>query len=137
MDTSSLFKLYHQETGSEEIEQIFRERKVTDIFLSDITKLEFVQAVWKKERIAEISNHIAFKLIQIFKSDFHKFTFINIDAIVIDSAQGLMAKYGKQGLRTLDSIQLASAVLMKKHAGFNSTSDKLLKHFFKEEELSH
>jgi PIN domain nuclease of toxin-antitoxin system len=50
LDTSSLFKLYHQETGTQELEKIFELAKITHIFLSEITKLEFSSTVWKKVR---------------------------------------------------------------------------------------
>ena len=38
LDTSSLFKLYHRETDTEDLELIFSTVKITDIFLSEITK---------------------------------------------------------------------------------------------------
>jgi PIN domain nuclease of toxin-antitoxin system len=34
LDTSALFKLYHQETGTEELESIFIKSKITHIYLS-------------------------------------------------------------------------------------------------------
>ena len=33
-DTSSLFKLYHEEEGTEELEKVFSQAKITEIFLS-------------------------------------------------------------------------------------------------------
>lgn len=48
LDTSSLFKLYHQEADSNIIESIFTDYKVTDVFLSEISKIEFASTVWKK-----------------------------------------------------------------------------------------
>lgn len=41
LDTSSLFKLYKRETGSEEMEAVISNSNVAGIFLSEITKLEF------------------------------------------------------------------------------------------------
>ena len=34
LDTSSLFKLYHEEEGTEELEKVFSQAKITEIFLS-------------------------------------------------------------------------------------------------------
>ncbi len=55
LDTSSLFKLYHQEIGTEELEALFRTKNITDIFLSEISKIEITSTVWKKVRTKEIS----------------------------------------------------------------------------------
>lgn len=41
-------------------------------------------------------------------------------------AQGLIGKHWRKGLRTLDSIQLASALKVKDQIGLFLTSDKLL-----------
>ena len=48
LDTSSLFKLYHQEEGTEELETIFTKVKITHNFLSEISKVEFTSTIWKK-----------------------------------------------------------------------------------------
>jgi len=49
LDTCALFKLYHNEQGADEIENIFIQNKVSGLFLSEITKIEFVSTVWKKQ----------------------------------------------------------------------------------------
>jgi uncharacterized protein len=51
LDTSSLFKLYHKEDGTEIIEQVFNDNKITAVFLSEIAKIEFASTVWKKVRM--------------------------------------------------------------------------------------
>jgi len=45
-------------------------------------------------------------------------------------------KYGNKGLRTLDSLQLASALILKNKPCVFFTSDKLLKSLFIEESLN-
>ncbi len=37
LDTSSLFKLYHKETGTAELEEMFSAAKITSIYLSEIS----------------------------------------------------------------------------------------------------
>ena len=39
LDTSSLFKLYKSEAGSEDVEDALSDNNLTDIFLSEITTL--------------------------------------------------------------------------------------------------
>ncbi len=45
LDTSSLFKLYHQETGTEELARVFSQFKITHVFLSEISKVEFSSTI--------------------------------------------------------------------------------------------
>ena len=72
LDTSSLFKLYHQETGTEELESIFQKFKITHIYLSEISKVEFTSTIWKKVRTKEITIHQANLTASLFESDFEK-----------------------------------------------------------------
>ena len=41
LDTCALFKLYHERTEAKEIENIFIQNKVTGLYLSEISKIEF------------------------------------------------------------------------------------------------
>ena len=135
LDTSSLFKLYYQEVDSSDMEKIFINQDVTTVFLSALTIIEFSSTLWRKVRMQELSDHLAQSLISFFEDDFSKFTFVPIDSIVIEHAQTLLTKYGKQGLRTLDSLQLATAVLLKGKGDVFFTADALLKSFFIQEAL--
>jgi predicted nucleic acid-binding protein len=135
LDTSSLFKLYHQEMDSGIIESVFTDHKVTDVFLSELSKIEFASTVWKKVRKQDITELQAKAIIEAFETDFSKYIFVQIDSIIIEQAKSLITKYGKQGLRTLDSIQLSAAVMLERQADLFISSDKLLDSFFKEESL--
>ena len=70
LDTSSLFKLYHLEADSEEIEQIFIQNTIQTVFLSEITKLEFASTVWKKVRMKDLTQEQALLLLEAFETDF-------------------------------------------------------------------
>lgn len=48
LDTSSLFKLYHREIGTTELESLFSTLKITEVFLSEISKIEFTSAYLEK-----------------------------------------------------------------------------------------
>ncbi len=113
LDTSSLFKLYHQEADSEEIEQIFVRNTVQTVFLSEITKLEFASTVWKKVRVKDLAEEQAILLLQAFETDFPNYSFVQLDTVLIEKAKNLLSIYGKAGLRTLDSLQLATAICSK------------------------
>lgn len=135
LDTSSLFKLYHQEADSEKIEHIFVQNAVQTVFLSEITKLEFASTVWKKVRLKDLTQDQAVSLILAFETDFPNYTFVKVDTVLIEKAKILLSTYGKAGLRTLDSVQLATAVLLKDQVQLAQSSDKLLLGFFEAEGL--
>lgn len=130
LDTPSLFKLYHREADSAMVENVFTQNTITDVFLSEICKLEFASTVWKKVRTQEITAVQATAVTEAFEKDFGKYTFVQVDAILIEQARNLLTFYGRQGLRTLDSIQLSTAILIRNRADLFLCADKLLKTFF-------
>ncbi len=46
-DTSSLFKLYHKESGTEKLMDFFNNNQIDSLYLAEITQIEFSSAVWK------------------------------------------------------------------------------------------
>lgn len=48
LDTSSLFKLYHREADTAELERNLSATKITGIYLSEITKVELPQQFGRK-----------------------------------------------------------------------------------------
>ena len=135
LDTSSLFKLYHQEIGTKEIESLFEANSINEIFLSELTKIEFASTIWKKVRTKELTIEAGSETIQLFESDYPKFTFVALNSLVIEFARNLVSKYGTQGLRTLDSIQLATSLLIRNKIDLFLTSDLLLNDLMKKEGL--
>lgn len=136
LDTSSLFKLYHKETGTIELENLFSTSKISAIFLSEITKIEFTSTVWKKIRTKEISDKKGQTTLGLFDADCEKYTFVTTDSIIVEQARVLTSKYGHEGLRTLDSIQLSTAVSLVHLADIFITADQLLNSLFLAEGLS-
>jgi predicted nucleic acid-binding protein len=126
LDTSSLFKLYHHEIESEELENVLLKLKITHIYLSEITKVEFTSALWKKVRTNEIYSEQAVITSKLFESDFEKYNFISTDSLILEQARNLTIKYGKEGLRTLDSIQLSTTILRYEKYSDNIVLKKLI-----------
>ena len=48
LDTSSLFKLYHKESGTQELMDFFNKNTIEGIFLAELTEIEFSSVIWKK-----------------------------------------------------------------------------------------
>ncbi len=136
LDTSSLFKLYHKETGTKELEVIFDTNTINEIILSELTKIEFASTIWKKVRTKELTSEAGVKTIQLFESDYSKFTFIALNSLVIEYARNLISTYGALGLRTLDSIQLASSISTREKVDLFITADLLLQELMNKEGLN-
>ncbi len=135
-DTSSLIKLYHYEEGTELLDQLFENNKLSTVFLSELAKVEFNSAIWKKVRTQELTHDEAQAMSTFFETDYSKFQFVELNSEIVHSSKFLIAKYGAEGLRTLDSIQLASALKLKNEVELFVTADKLLKNIAAKERLS-
>ena len=135
LDTSSLLKLYHQESDTEALSNALSEAEV--FYLSELARLEFRSAIWKKVRTQEIDAEIANAVIACFEEDYSKFAWIKLDSQIVNQATSLLNQYGIFGLRTLDAIQLSSALTLKEIPDtVFFTHDKLLKSVFVQEGLS-
>ena len=96
LDTSSLFKLYHVETGTLELIDFFKAHVINSIYLAEITKIEFSSVVWKKCRKREIDANVAQILIDKFDSDSKNFKFIDETKALRGLARTLIGKYWKK-----------------------------------------
>jgi len=105
---------------------LFTEEGVEIIYLAEITKVEFSSVVWKKCRKKEIDEGLAKLLIEKFDNDSIKFSYIPEGQLLRQNAKNLIGKHWEKGLRTLDSIQLASALMVKNFIQLFLTSDNLL-----------
>ena len=135
LDTSILFKLYYLEEGSAEIKSFIIKNETSIIFIAEISKLEFASTVWKKVRTKQIDTNDALTIISNFEKDENKYSFVETDDVIINRAQLLLSKYGLDGLRTLDSIQLSCCIEIKNEADQYFTADKLLLNIFEKENL--
>jgi hypothetical protein len=90
----------------------------------------------EKVRTTEIDKACANTVIDAFKDDFNKYSWVEINFESIQSSKDLLMRYGQKGLRTLDSIQLSSAVALKNTNCQFITFDLRLRKFFQEEGLS-
>jgi uncharacterized protein len=127
LDTSSLIKLYHFETGTDYLDKLFETNTITEIFLSDLAKVEFISAIWKKVRTKDLTDTEATSIITSFNNDYDNYSFIDFDSELLLVARDLIDKYGLKGLRTLDSLQLASIINVKSELAFAITADDFLR----------
>lgn len=135
LDTSALIKLYFREQGTEDVDLLFAKNNIEAVFISELSKIEFASAIWKKVRLREMTSAQGLTLIRGFLSDIDRYDLIPIDQQVVESALTLINRHGESGLRSLDAIQLACAIRVKKEVSVAKTFDLLLLGLFKKEGL--
>lgn len=136
LDTSSLFKLYHKEDGTSELLSFFNFNKIKNIFLAEISSVEFASVVWKKCRKNELDSEQAFFLLSVFEKDSKNYTFIKDDKNLKALAVNLISKHWALGLRALDAIQLSSALKVKNEIDAFISSDIVLSKIAKLEKFN-
>lgn len=135
-DTSSFSKLYHIEEGTKELLDFLNKNPDYKIYLSELTKVEIYSAILKKVRIGHLTLTQAEFFLAVIDSDFKRAHFISVDSLLLNESQKLVVKYGLRGLRSLDAIQLASAINIKSSIDIALTGDILLKQFLVEEGIN-
>jgi len=107
-DTSALVKIYHRETGTDTVLPIYKSDD--SIFISELSKLEFISTIHRKFRNKEIGNNILKALKEKFFADIYiRFRILPLTSLLIDIATDLIAEHGEsRHLITLDAIQLAT-----------------------------
>ena len=126
LDTSSLFKLYHKEIGTEDLLNLFKINTMEAIYLAEIAKIEFSSVIWRKCRMKEIDEFDGRKLLEKFEKDYPQFSFVPDTDELRSTAKNLIEKHWKTGLRTLDSIQLSTAISVKNEIERFISADRLL-----------
>ncbi len=106
-DTSALIKRYIEESGSIAVSEIFREAE--SVLISEISKVECVSVLKRINVEGQISDEEYEYLKKEIQADAEDFTLIKI-VDIIDSCEEAIDKYQ---LKTLDAIQLASAIYAK------------------------
>lgn len=114
LDTNAVIKLYHKETGTDNLLNFIQ--KYSDnliISISDLTKIEFHSTFLKKVRTSEIDLLTVNEINETFDSDIKLFNIVEVDRIVKNFAINLLDSIGGfKNLRTLDAIQLSSAIIL-------------------------
>jgi predicted nucleic acid-binding protein len=113
IDTSTLVRLYIKQEGSDNIHYFFSENNIDNIFISELTKIEFLSAIYKNYRSNKIGIDEAERAIENFIIDLLNIKSVVLNSSLIKIATELIKRYKYLGLRTLDSIQLASAINVK------------------------
>ncbi|MEA1905978.1 MAG: type II toxin-antitoxin system VapC family toxin [Euryarchaeota archaeon] len=112
LDTSALVKIYHRESGTDAILNIIDKTNI-NIYISDIAVIEFHSALLKKVRQHEITRNACDIALQKFLQDCEAgdYTIEGFGEHTKEESVSVLNAYSiDYGLRTLDSIQLATAL---------------------------
>jgi predicted nucleic acid-binding protein len=114
LDSSALIKLYHQEPGTERVEEIFAAPD-TSVVISELTTIELRSALARKVRTGEITLQAEEEVVANFDQDcVDRFLTEALTSAVIHQAKELLKKHGHQrALRSLDAIQLATFTIVR------------------------
>ncbi len=134
-DTSVLVKLYHDESGSDEMEKIFSSES-TLINISEIAVIELYSALYRLFRMKEISKDALEASSRSFEEDCkYRFVINPVDSNATGQAKEMIKRYGdKKSIRTLDAIQLSISLNNEKDVIFVS-ADKVLTNIAGKENL--
>ena len=69
--------------------------------------------MYKNIRAGAISKADAKAIFEACEIDYEKYSFVPVDDFIIEQAKDVLEKYGSQGLRSLNSIQLSTAMHLK------------------------
>ncbi|PIV68538.1 MAG: PIN domain-containing protein [Euryarchaeota archaeon CG01_land_8_20_14_3_00_38_12] len=131
-DTSALVKRYHGETGSDNVDRIF-DQKDRAIVISNITITEMISAFKRKENAGEIGFETMELLVSKFFADIlAEFVVLELTDEHIKESIRLVTE---RNLRTLDALQLGTALEIKGVGCIFVSADKNLCETAKNEEM--
>ena len=110
LDTSALAKRYLTERGSTRIRRLLEGK--TDVFYQTfIAPIEFASALYRRLRAGELTGAEVTILLRSYVAHSHQ------DYLLVPYSDALMARaatlVARQALRTLDAVQLASALELR------------------------
>jgi uncharacterized protein len=118
-DSSALVKLYSDEPGHEHV------RGLASVAVAQLARVEVPAALWRKQRLGELSADDAGLLAADFEADYFgadseppRFAAVATTAGILDAAARLCASHG---LRAYDAVQLSSALAVR-HADASCTA---------------
>ena len=111
-DSSALVKLYADEVGCEGI------RGLTALAVAELARVEVPAALWRKQRMGELSAGDARLLTADFEADYFgtdteppRFAAVAAVGSLLDEAATLCASHG---LRAYDAVQLSAALAVRR-----------------------
>ncbi|MBN2355866.1 type II toxin-antitoxin system VapC family toxin [candidate division KSB1 bacterium] len=126
IDTSALVKFFHEEACTRTVSDLI-ENTNNMIFISELAKIEFCSALFRRCRNGEITKQNLQRAIAGFEDQIAVFYVERLGSAVIIQAEKLVKQYGlDNGLRTLDALHLATFHLISGSDWYFVSTDKHL-----------
>jgi predicted nucleic acid-binding protein len=108
LDTSAIVKIYHHESGSDQVIPFYKGPEA--IVISELSKVEFVSTIHKKLRTGEITADTLDAVKNRFLADCSgRFVVIHVASFIVDMAMDIMNTHGRANhLFSLDALQIAT-----------------------------
>jgi predicted nucleic acid-binding protein len=123
-DTSSLVKLYDP-TEADSSRLVTAAASLSAIVLAELSRVEFVSALQRKARRADITPEQAQTVTHFFQGGSGSYEWIALFTPMLQSAATLLEKHTALALRSLDAIQLAAALAAGPLDAFFSHDERL------------
>lgn len=128
LDTNAVVKLYHEEDGTDNLTNFLAQHQ-SDLIItvSDLPRIELHSTFLKRVRMKQIDLSDAYQVLAAFDHDTQMFNIWAIDSEVKENASALLKNVAhKKSLRTLDAIQLSTAIISHQiiSVDYFVTSDK-------------
>lgn len=115
LETSALVKLYVREQGTDRLLRLASRATGHRFVVLALAQVEFHSAIRKRQRLGDIDESIATRVIGRFEQHLEsKFVRQIVSDSVLDTATGLVDRYP---LRAYDAVQLAGCVALKITSG--------------------
>jgi predicted nucleic acid-binding protein len=113
LDTNAVVKLYHHEAGTDNLANFLTlHQNDLVITISDLTKIELHSTFLKRVRMKQIDLKTVYQVFESFDNDAKMFNVIEVNHEIKKFAITLLNGVAyKRSLRTLDAIQLSSAIV--------------------------
>lgn len=110
-DTSALVKRYHEEPGSDVVDDIFSDRNAF-LLISELTIVEVASALSRKRNRGEITDEaMQHALAQFAQDSLEELVIFGFQSGFIQQARDLIVQHSD--LRTLDSLQLTGVLHLR------------------------
>ncbi|WP_457750977.1 type II toxin-antitoxin system VapC family toxin [Thermococcus sp.] len=120
-DTSALVKHYHIEHRSSFVNNLMKKYVIA---VSELAILEVTSALNRRYLSGELTKSKLEWVLERFYSDLENYVLISLSSKTVSLATSLVLKHG---LKTLDSLQLASALSIREDISLFVTFDERLK----------
>lgn len=125
-DTSALVKFFHEEKASETVTHLILS-KDNEIWVSDLARIEFISAIFRKFRNKEVDDDQLREAIVGFEEQLIIFNIEPLGQAILKEAEYLLKVYGKtRRVRALDALQLGTFNLISEKGWFFVAADDVL-----------